>query len=158
MYLRSIMNICSTCSTCSRTYVREHMFEQCSSRTYVRAKSFLAELRKLGHRSHFEHLSDETYETVERTKLQTDLALEFPAMECFNLCNCWMPEKSIKMSPQWGRMSHSMFEACSRHVRAVFVNGFWQCCNFMVWGCCHWAEEDCAWDWVLPLWRGAASL
>ena len=77
-----------------------------------------------------------------------DLALEFPAMECFNLRNCWMPEESIKMSSQWGRRSHSMFEACSRRVRAVFVNGFWQCCNFMVWGCCHWAEEDCAWDCV----------
>ena len=64
------------------------MFEQCSSRTYVRGKLFLAEVRKLDYRSHFEHLSDEIYETVERTKLQTDLALEFPAMECFNLCNC----------------------------------------------------------------------
>lgn len=152
------MNICSTCLTCSWKHVRERMFEQFSSGTYVRGEMFFAEVRKLDHRSHFEHLSAETYETAERTKLQTDLALEFPAMECFNLCNCWMPEKSIKMSPQCERMSHSMFEACSRHVRAVFNNGLWQWCNFMVWGCCHWAKEDCAWDWVLPLWRGAASL
>ena len=69
------------------------MFEQCSSRTYVRGKLFLAEVRKLDYRSHFEHLSDEIYETVERANLQMDLALEFPGIECPDLCNCRTAEK-----------------------------------------------------------------
>ena len=64
---------------CSSNVRVEHMFER--SRSWQSCTN-------LGHHSHFEHLSDETYETVERTNLQTDLALEFPAMECFNLCNC----------------------------------------------------------------------
>ena len=64
------------------------MFEHCLIRTYVGGVLFLTELHKSGYHAHFEHLSDETYEAVERTKLHTDLALEFPAMECFNLCNC----------------------------------------------------------------------
>ena len=69
------------------------MFEQCSSRTYVRGKPLFAELHELGYRSHFEHLSDEIYETVKRTKLQMDLALEFPRTECPDLCNCRTAEK-----------------------------------------------------------------
>ena len=108
------------------------MFEQCSSRTYVRGKSFWAELHELGCRPRFEHSSVEIYETVEQAKVQMGLALEFAVLECFKSCNCRTAEKSTKPPSQWGRMCHSMFEACLRHVRAVFVNGFWQCCNFIV--------------------------
>ena len=73
------------------------MLEQCSSETYVRAKSFSAELHQLDYHSHFERLSDEIYETVEWTKLQMDLALEFPGIECFNLCNCRLAEKMTSL-------------------------------------------------------------
>ena len=108
------------------------MSEQCSSRTYVQGRSFLAELHELGCRSRFEHSSVEVYETVERAKVQMGLALEFAGLECFELCNCRTAEKSTKPPSRWGRMCHSMIEACSRHVVAVFVNGFWQCYNFIV--------------------------
>ena len=152
------MNICWHVRHVRHVRVREHMFEQCLSRTYVRGQSIVAELHELGCRLPFEHSSVETYETVEQTQVQMGLELEFAALEFFKSCNCRTTEKSTTPPSQWRRMSHSMFEACSHHVRAVFVNGFWQCCNFIVWECCDWAEEDCVLDWVLPLWQGAESL
>ena len=134
------------------------IYGQCPSRTYVRRKSFWAELHELGCRSHFEHSSVEIYETVEQAKVQMGLALEFAALECFKSCNCRTAETSAKPPSQWGRMCHSIFEACLRHVRAAFVNRFWQCCDFIVWGCWAWAKEDCVSDRVLPLWQGVTSL
>ena len=140
------------------TYVREHMFEQCLSRPYVRGKVFLPDTHEWGCRSRFEHSGVEIYETVNQAKVQMGLALEFAVLECFKSCNCRTAETSAKPPSQWGRMCHSMFEACLRDIRAVFVNGFWQCCDSIVWGCWDWAKEDCVLDRVLPLWQGIASL
>ena len=97
------------------------MFEQCSSRRYVRGKSFLAELHELRRRSHVEHLSVEIFETVERAKVQIGLAPEFAALECFRSCNCRRAEKSTQLSSQWGPHVpfhvRGMFAPCSRCVR-----------------------------------------
>ena len=92
----------------------------------------MEELHELGYRSHFERSSVEIYETVERAKVQIGLAPEFAALECPDRVIVEGQKRALSCPHNGGRMCHSMFEACSRHVRGVFVNGFWQCYNFIV--------------------------
>ena len=110
---------------CSRTHARAMSEQNICSREFI-----FGRVAPIG--LHFEHSSVRIYEAVEQAKLLMGLALEFAALECFELCNCPTAEKSTKPPPRWGRMCHSMFEACSGHVRAVFVNGFGRCYNFIV--------------------------
>ena len=92
------------------------MFEQCSSRTYVRGHSLLAELHELDCRLHFEHSSVDIQETIEQAKVLMGLALEFAPLDVPN-CVTVERQKRALSRPHNGA---ACAIPCSRHVRAMF--------------------------------------